>query len=217
MNEKRHHLYSRIPHARYLLFLAVLLALVWPLSLILPLGVALVSAFDLAVVAFLLSVWPLWCDGRPDDIRRQAIRDDGGQMTLLLLTALIVMIMLVAVGMLLASRGRLPAVQTGLLVATLLLAWLFSNLVYTFHYARLYYERGPSGGDHGGLDFPGGAEPVFADFVNFAFVIGMTCQTADIAITARRMRRVTTAHGLLAFIFNLGVLALTVNVVASAI
>lgn len=206
-----------IPHGRYMLFLALLILLPAPLSLVLPAGVALVAAFDLAVVAFLVSVWPLWREGGPDDIRRQAERDDAGQVTLLLLTAAIIMAMLVAVGLLMAERGSLPALHIALLVATLLLAWLFSNLVYTFHYARLYYAQGPGGGDHGGLDFPGDEKPVFADFVNFAFVIGMTCQTADIAIASRRMRRVATAHGLLAFIFNLGVLALTVNVVASAI
>jgi len=52
--------------------------------------------------------------------------------------------------------------------------------------------------------------------VNFAFVIGMTCQTADISITSGAMRRVSTFHGLFAFAFNLGILALTVNVLASS-
>jgi len=206
-----------IPHGRYLLFLALLLLLPGPLSLMLPAGVALVTAFDLAVLAFLVTVWPLWREGRPDEIRRQAERDDAGQVLLLLLTSVIIMVMLVAVGLLLSQKDSLPVPHLALLVVTLLLAWLFSNLVYTFHYARLYYTRAADGGDHGGLDFPGDEEPVFADFVNFAFVIGMTCQTADIDITGGRMRRVATAHGLLAFIFNLGVLAMTVNVVASAV
>jgi len=217
MEQKAPPWHARIPHIRYVLFLALLLLLPWPLSLVLPGGVALVAGFDIAVAVFIVTVWPLWRDGSPDDIRLEAARDDAGQVGLLLLTATIILVMLVAVGMLLAEKDRLPGWQIALLVATLLLAWLFSNLVYTFHYARLYYGRKPSGEDHGGLDFPGGEEPVFADFVNFAFVIGMTCQTADIDITGQHMRRVSTAHGVLAFIFNLGVLAMTVNVVASVV
>ena len=102
-----------------------------------------------------------------------------------------------------------------LLVSTLLASWTFANLVYAFHYARRYYSAG-TGGDYGGLDFPGDYEPAFADFVNFAFVIGMTCQTADITITHCAMRRISTFHGLFAFAFNLGILALTVNVLASS-
>ena len=108
-----------------------------------------------------------------------------------------------------------------LLVGTLLIAWTFSNLVFAFHYARLYYSDvsgdAPGRKDRGGLDFPGEDPPVFADFVNFSLVLGMTCQTADINITNARMRRLASAQGYLAFVFNLGILALTVNVVASSV
>ena len=70
-------------------------------------------------------------------------------------------------------------------------------------------------GEQGGLQFPGDAAPGFSDFVNFAFVIGMTCQTADVNITGAHIRRVATFHGLFAFAFNLGILALAVNALAS--
>jgi uncharacterized membrane protein len=206
--------YTRIRHGRYILFLLLLVVLPAPLAMILPPTETIAAAFDLAALSFILTVVPLWQVGEPNDIRRQAQRDDAGQLTLLLLTTVIVLVMLVTVAMLLVGKDGLNGWEIALLVTTLLMAWTFSNLVFTFHYARLYYSRGKSGRDHGGLDFPGEEEPSFADFVNFSFVLGMTCQTADIDITGQRMRRVTTAHGYLAFIFNLGVLALTVNVVA---
>jgi len=98
---------------------------------------------------------------------------------------------------------------------TLTASWTFTNLIFAFHYARLYYSPHEHG-DHEGLDFPGGCIPDFSDFVNFAFVIGMTCQTADITITKTEMRRISTFHGLFAFAFNLGVVALSVNVLAGA-
>ncbi|WP_324741887.1 DUF1345 domain-containing protein [Tsuneonella sp. CC-YZS046] len=209
--------YARIRHGRYVLFLVLLIALPWPLAAVLRPTETIAASFDIATLVFILTVIPLWRGGGPDTIRSQAERDDGGQLTLLLLTAVIVMVMLVTVGMLLAGQSRLDSWEIALLVITLLMAWTFSNLVFTFHYARLYYARDGQGNDHGGLDFPGGNEPCFADFVNFSFVLGMTCQTADIAITGQHMRRVTTAHGYLAFIFNLGVLALAVNVVAGSL
>ena len=97
----------------------------------------------------------------------------------------------------------------------------FTNLIFTFHYARLFYGRGSGQADgaavadFGGIEFPGHGDPEFSDFVNFAFVIGMTCQTADINIVHPRVRRVATWHGLYAFAFNLGILALAVNALAS--
>ena len=40
----------------------------------------------------------------------------------------------------------------------------------------------------------------------------MTFQVSDMNITSKRMRRVVMFHCLAAFVFNLGVLAFTINV-----
>lgn len=202
-------------HPRYRLFLIVLVASSALLSLYAKIDIAVLIGFDLAALAFILSCWNLWRGGKPDDMRMEAKRDDAGQFLLLVLTAVISTVVLTALGILILDKEGLDARHIVLLVATLLASWTFANLVYAFHYARLFYSP-TSGGDHGGLDFPGDYEPEFADFVNFAFVIGMTCQTADITITHCTMRRVSTFHGLFAFAFNLGILALTVNVLASS-
>ncbi len=209
---------KRVAHPRYLLFVIVLVAatlalLPWPLTNWIATDQAVLTAFDLAVVAFLLSCIPLWRKGDPHVIRREAERDDVRQGLLLLLTALISAVVLVALSTLVLNAGTLKASEIVILLATLTASWLFTNLVYAFHYARIYYAPAP-GGDSKGLAFPGNEEPGFTDFVNFAFVIGMTCQTADIEITSAHMRRISTWHGLFAFVFNLGILALTVNVLA---
>ncbi|MFK4871116.1 DUF1345 domain-containing protein [Novosphingobium sp. ZW T3_23] len=206
---------NRLSHPRYLLFLAIFLLAPWPLLSWLRPVEAVVTAFDLAVIAIVASCLPLWLDGNPDVMRRQAKRDDVGQVVLLLLTALITSVILAALGTLVLDNKNLRVGEIALLVVTLLACWTFANLIYAFHYARLYYTSHESG-DYKGLDFPGGCVPDFADFVNFAFVIGMTCQTADIEITDSAMRRISTFHGLFAFAFNLGILALTVNVLASS-
>jgi uncharacterized membrane protein len=65
-----------------------------------------------------------------------------------------------------------------------------------------------------GLDFPGNSEPDYWDFLYFSFVIGMTSQVSDVAITARSIRRLSLIHGVLSFFFNTTILAMTVNIVA---
>ncbi|MBD3730879.1 MAG: DUF1345 domain-containing protein [Sphingomonadales bacterium] len=208
----------RVPHARYVLFLGVLAAAL-PLALMLaPLKDAALMAFDAGVLAFILSCIPLWRHGDPARLRRDAQRNDAGGFLLLALSALISAIAIGAVTLLVYDKQKMDVAAVALMVATLVASWLFANLVYTFHYARLFYGDLPDSGGkkhRGGLDFPGGEDPGFSDFVNFAFVIGMTCQTADIEITGKHIRRVSTFHAMFAFVFNLGILALTVNTLAS--
>ncbi|WP_251567062.1 DUF1345 domain-containing protein [Erythrobacter sp. 3-20A1M] len=208
----------RIQHRRYLLFLLVMALAVWPALLVAGWASALLIAFDVGVIAFVLSCIPLWRHGEAGVLRADAQANDAGGILLLLITALISASVTAALSALLAGKSSLSGPEIALMVGTLLANWCFANLVFTFHYARLYWSDDPDegrAGKRGGLDFPGGAAPGFSDFVNFAFVIGMTCQTADIEITGRHIRRVSTFHALFAFVFNLGILALTVNTLAS--
>ena len=199
-------------HPRFVLFLAALVAATALLLAFLPTSVALIAGFDTAVLVFVLSCIPLWRHGGPETMRRQAERDDAGGPLLLLMTVLICVVILTALTDLMLKKSSLTAADIANLVATLVSAWVFANLIFALHYARMFWtdKNGT------GLDFPGDEPPGFADFVNFAFVVGMTCQTADVAITQSSIRRVTTWHGLFAFAFNLGILALTVNVLAGS-
>ena len=80
-------------------------------------------------------------------------------------------------------------VMTGI---TVMLAWTFTHVIFTLHYANLYY-RPRKGGVPGGLDFPGDEPPDYRDFLYYAFVIGCAAQTADVATTSRDMRSVVTS------------------------
>ena len=202
---------SRIPHLRFLIFLAVFAAATLALALRLPLESALILGFDLGAAVFLLSALPLWRADGAKAARARAARDDGGRAFLLLTAAAVLVAILLAMARLAGEKGG--GGQAVLVWATLVLAWLFANLVCAFHYGHLFYDR-VGEKDAGGIVFPEGGEPVFADFVYFAFTIGMTCQTADLAISSRAIRRAVTLHGLFAFFFNLGVLAFAVNVLA---
>src|SRR6266849_2229067 len=73
------------------------------------------------------------------------------------------------------------------------------------------------GGKKGGLNFPDEEAPDYWDFVYFAFVIGMTSQVSDVAVASKLIRRTVNAHGVVSFFFNTALLALSVNLAASAI
>ena len=110
-------------------------------------------------------------------------------------------------------KGRNDTLAIVLVVTTLALSWLFSNMVYAMHYAHLFYSADDDGeGDAGGIDFPGCKEPDYWDFLYFSATLGMTFQTSDVSITSRRIRRVVLGQCLAAFVFNLGVIAFTINV-----
>ncbi len=214
---------SRVKHPRFMLFFAVLVigtaaAAFLPVTPFKP-EFAPLLGFDLAALLFLLSALPLWrADGAPA-IRARAARDDGGRSLLLAISVVTLGAVLVALGVEIARKAVLTGPGFVLVIATLVLSWLFVNLVYSFHYAHLYYDQTAAAGstkmaDRGGLDFPGKVPPVFADFCYFSFVVGMTCQVSDVVITLSTFRRAVLIHGLLSFFFNLGVLALTINVLS---
>ena len=65
--------------------------------------------------------------------------------------------------------------------------------------------------------FPGQPEPDYWDFMYFSFVVGMTFQVSDVQIEDHSLRRLVLAHSVLAFFFNVVVLAFTINIVAGLI
>jgi uncharacterized membrane protein len=102
-----------------------------------------------------------------------------------------------------------------LAAASLVLSWCFLNTMFGLHYAHEYYGGGSD--KHKALAFPGDCEPDYWDFMYFAFVLGMTFQVSDVQIQRRSTRRVALAHGIVAFFFDVFILALSVNVVAGKI
>ena len=192
------------------MFLA-LLAGIAPLALWLPWHEAVMAGFDIAALAFFAAAVPL-LDADPAAMRAKAAANDANRELMLLLTGIVSLVVLVAVGVAVSQHGGPKATAVALLLGTLLIAWLFSNLIYAMHYAHIFYLRGTGGKDGGGLDFPGTKEPRYWDFLYFAFTLGMTFQTSDVSVTQTGMRRTVLFQCLAAFLFNLGILAFTINV-----
>jgi uncharacterized membrane protein len=111
------------------------------------------------------------------------------------------------------GRGAL-AEHLFLAAGTVISSWFLVHTVFTLHYAHGFYSDGDGDGDQttfGGLEFPNEKEPDFIDFAYFSFVIGMTCQVSDVQVTSQEMRCLALVHGLLSFLFNTVILALTIN------
>lgn len=168
-------------------------------------------AFDLAALVFLLSLIPLLKERGGEVIRRHADANDANRVLVLVVTALVSVVVMAAIA------GELPGARGGdiaavaKLVSSLLLIWLFTNCVYALHYAHDFYTKAADGKDCGGIDFPGTPEPAYSDFLYFALTLGMTFQTSDTDITAARIRNVALFHSFTAFLFNIGVIAFTIN------
>lgn len=167
-------------------------------------------AFDLAAVVFLLSLIPLLRDSSVAEIRRHAADNDANRMFVLAITTIVTMVVLAAISAELPRASGGDQVALAKLIGTLALTWLFANTVYALHYAHLYYSA-RDGADSAGIDFPGTKTPDYLDFAYFSFTLGMTFQTSDTQITGRSIRRIATLHSFAAFVFNIGVIAFTIN------
>lgn len=172
--------------------------------------------FDAATCLFLLSLAPLLRETSPAAMARHAGDNDANRGWLLASAlALSGTIMVVVAGELGTASTQAPG-AVPLILATLALTWLSGNCIFALHYAHIYYSaRGDGDGYARGLEFPDDDRPDYLDFLNFALVLGMTFQTADITITSKRMRRISTLHCLAAFVFNLGILAFSINILAA--
>lgn len=207
----------RIAPPRFIAFALVLLAVSAIEVPLLGWGPGTLVGFDAAALFFLISLVPLLrpSEGEADTMRARSRDNDANRAGLLALTGAVTLAVMAAVT--LELTGQPEGRTITLVIATLVLAWLFSNIVYALHYAHLYYlPDAKSGKDGGGIDFPGTDEPDYWDFLYFACTLGMTFQTSDVEITQGHMRRVALFHCLAAFVFNLGIIAFSINILGSA-
>ena len=156
-----------------------------------------------------------------DHMAEDAAAQQEGEWTIFWLTVAVVTFSFAAILGEFANIDKdMPAAQRNLHVSlvafTLFVSWLMTHTTFAFRYAHEYYEVDDSSeGISGGLEFPGEKRPDYLDFMYFSLVLGMTFQVSDVQITSRKFRRVAAVHGLLSFLFNTIILALTVNIAAS--
>ena len=117
----------------------------------------------------------------------------------------------VAVVLMSAHRSSGPGeiVRIVFALVSIVLSWAVVHTLFALRYAHLYYD-----GVDGGVDF-NGDQPRYSDFAYLSFTIGMTFQVSDTALQTNLIRRTALMHGLLSYLFGTGILAITINLVAS--
>jgi uncharacterized membrane protein len=207
----------RVVYARPHTFMSVLIGII--VFFLLPGSLRLVThlliAWDIFIAVYLLLVYIMMFRCGLAHIRRNAILQDDGRFLILLVTALGAFASIAAIVFELGGSHR-SGVDLTLATLTIALSWATVHTTFALHYAHDYYR----GAKPGGLQFPSGDQhehPDYWDFVYFSFVIGMTAQVSDVGITDKTIRRTATVHGIISFIFNTALVALMVNIAASAI
>lgn len=211
---KRQTVGNLIAPPRFLAFMAVLIiATLVGRELFQRWALGAMAGFDIAAITFLISCISLLGTQEASAIREHAAQNDANRIGLLVITGIVIAILLIAVAAEAVGKNPEPFTK-GLIITTLALAWLFSNTIFALHYAHLAY-REPDLGCMG-FHFPQTTHPVYWDFVYFSFACGMAFATSDVEITKTRVRKTVTFHCLAAFAFNIGVLAFTINLLASS-
>jgi uncharacterized membrane protein len=200
---------------RFSVFMAVLVAATTLARLGIPgerFAHSLMIGFDVAAVVFLLLVVRLFQACNVAEMRRRSAENEPDHILQLVIGSVVTFVIFVSVFSELSDSRVMSVILS---VVTVLVAWVFGNVMFTMHYAHCYFAT-KGGKDSKGLEFPGSdPHPDYWDFAYFAFVLGMTFQVSDVVITDRGIRRLALLHGLLGFIFNIGVIAISVGIIGN--
>jgi uncharacterized membrane protein len=207
----------RVVYARPRTFISIAIGIV--AFFVLPGSLRLVTrllvGWDIFIVFYLVLAYTMMARCRIARIRHNAVMEDDGRFLILLVTALGAFASLAAIVSELDAAHR-GAPHLLLATGTIALSWAAVHTAFALHYAHDFYR----GAEPGGLQFPSGdrhEDADYWDFVYFSLVIGMTAQVSDVGITDKTIRRTATAHGVISFVFNTALLALMVNIAASAL
>jgi uncharacterized membrane protein len=207
----------RVVYARPRTFISIAIGIVafFLLPDTLRLVTRLLISWDIFIASYLALVYTMMFRCGLAHIKRNAVQQDDGRFLILLVTALGAFASIAAIVFELgATKHSTP--ELALATVTIALSWAAVHTTFALHYAHEFYRAAKPGG----LQFPSGdthENADYWDFVYFSFVIGMTAQVSDVGITDKTIRRTATVHGIISFVFNTALVALMVNIAASAI
>lgn len=212
--------------AQHRLMLALIVSIIIVISSYKTLNVlelALTSWIGCALTILLLN-WITIFGSHPREVKKTAKLQDSSRA---LLFGFIIAAAVVSLGaivfLLKASKGLTESQKNGhilLAIAAVFVSWWLVHTIFSLRYAHFYYDKDTDQGGTrpgGGLEFPNTPEPDYLDFVYFGFVVGMTFQVSDVAITERKIRRICLLHGLISFAFNTAIVALSINVISGMV
>lgn len=179
----------------------------------------IISTWCAFAFSYVLTSWIVMFNRKVEQIKKMAREDDGSRLFVVFFTIIASFAAMVTVLILVISSStqeKNEMITVSMCFFSVLLSWTLVHTILTFHYGHLYYDNDETGKKQNreGLIFPSENVPDYLDFAYFSFVIGMTFQVSDIQITDKKIRRLVLLHGLISFILNTFVVALTVNFIA---
>ncbi len=168
-----------------------------------------------AVILFLVWVF-LWMRGcSPEQLYLRYKEEDASAVVFLVIVISAALLSLLAIVALLSTvrqvTGFERAMHVLLAALTVSSSWLLVPTMFTLHYTDAFYSAGEQDRP---LLFPHTPQPVFWDFAYFSFTIAAACQTADVSTADVSIRKAVLAQSLIAFLFNVSILGLAVNISA---
>ncbi|WP_095152744.1 DUF1345 domain-containing protein [Pseudomonas sp. Irchel s3b5] len=150
------------------------------------------------------------------DVKRIAEIEDENAGLVLLVVCIAALASLATITFELAGSKDLETTRKllhyGFIAFTVLGSWLLIGVIFSVHYARLFYTWD---GKEPALRFAEGLEtPNYWDFLYFSFTIGVAVQTSDVGVATRELRKIVLAQSLIGFLFNTAILGFSINIAA---
>lgn len=175
-------------------------------------------AWNAGVWPYLLSMAWLMLSCAPARVRAIAEQENassGALLTVMSGAAVLSVVAIVAELAQVPGASARPFLGVVLPLVTVTGSWFLVGVIYTFHYAHLFYEAAAGKRP---LRFPEELElPSYRDFLYFSFTIATTAQTSDVAVMSTPMRTAVLAQSVLSFFFNIAILGLSINIAAGLV
>jgi uncharacterized membrane protein len=210
--------FQQLLRTRPRLLVAILIGVV--AGLVLPPGWSAVSraliAWNITVWFYLLLIAWLMLRSTHVQVRKIAEQEDRSASVILVIMTIAAVVSLAAIVLELTAVKELSLAHRlahyAFTAATVAGSWLLVGTLFTFHYARVYYQ---SPIDERALRFPDEElSPDYWDFLYFSFTIAVAAQTSDIAVMTRSLRKAVLVQSVLSFVFNVAIVGLSINIAA---
>ncbi|KGU86179.1 DUF1345 domain-containing protein [Pseudomonas mediterranea] len=172
--------------------------------------------WNIGVWTYLALMFWLTVRAKAPDVRRIAEIEDENAGLVLLVVCIAALASLATITFELAGSRDLQTagklMHYGFTALTVIGSWLLIGVIFSVHYARLYYTWD---GKEPALRFAEGlTTPNYWDFLYFSFTIGVAVQTSDVGVATRQLRKIVLAQSLIGFVFNTAILGFSINIAA---